>query len=126
MVRRFVAGRRVGELEDALLRQLWASQETLSGRELLERLPGPARAYTTVMTVLGRLVEKALVERVADGRTFRYRAAGDPEQLTAQAIARLVAAARDPAAVLAYFVEGIDDRSLLEELASVLDRARQP
>ncbi|MHB1504456.1 MAG: BlaI/MecI/CopY family transcriptional regulator [Acidimicrobiales bacterium] len=126
MPRKLVAGRRVGELEEAILRELWRAEGPLSGRELADRLPAPERAYTTVMTVLGRLVKKNLVERLADGRGFRYRAAGDPEQLTAQAIGRLVCSSRDPAAVLAHFVEGLDDRSLVDELAALLERVRRP
>lgn len=124
MTRRFLAGRRVGELEEAILRALWAASDPVTGRELLERLPGEPRAYTTVMTVLNRLVDKGLVERLADGRTHRYRAAGDVEQLTARAVGQLVASARDPAAVLAYFVEGLDDPALVAQLAALLERTR--
>jgi len=123
-VRRVVAGRKVGELEEAILSELWAAPEPLTGREILERLPGDPRAYTTVMTVLGRLVDKGLVERLADDRVHRYRAAGDAERLTARAIADLVSSAKEPGAVLAYFVEGLDDPSLVDELAALLERVR--
>lgn len=126
MVRRLVAGHRVGALEDAIMRQLWSAHDALSGRDLLERLPGPERAYTTIMTVLGRLVAKGLVERLPEGRSFRYRAAGDPEQLAAQAIRRLISAANNPAAVLAHFVDGLQDQSLREELADLLEKTRGP
>ncbi|MCL6095585.1 MAG: BlaI/MecI/CopY family transcriptional regulator [Actinobacteria bacterium] len=122
MNRRVIAGRKVGSLEEAVLRQLWQAEEPLSGREIVERLPGPARAYTTVMTVLGRLMEKGLVERIAVKNTYRYRAAGSQEQLTAQAISNLLSSAKDPTTVLAYFVEDIHDPSLLSELASLLEQ----
>lgn len=123
-MRRVVAGRKVGELEEAILSELWAAPGPLTGREILARLPGGPRAYTTVMTVLGRLVDKGLVERLVDDRVHRYRAAGDAERLTAQAIAELVQAAKAPGAVLAYFVEGLDDPSLVDELAALLERVR--
>lgn len=125
MPRRLVAGRRVGELENQVLEQLWASHGWLSGREIWERLGAEGRAYTTVMTVLGRLVEKGLVERKEEGRAHLYRVAGDPDELTAQAIRSLLATTRDPRAALAYFVSGLDDPELLSQLASVLKRARR-
>jgi len=125
VVRKVIAGRKVGALEDAILQVLWEADEPVSGRELLDALPGEPRAYTTVMTVVGRLVDKGLVEKIADGRSFRYQAAGDVEQLTAAAIGQMVSSAGDPAAVLAYFVEGLDDPALVEELASALRRVRR-
>lgn len=125
MVRKVVAGRKVGALEEVILQVLWEATEPMTGRELCEALPGGPRAYTTVMTVVGRLVDKGLVEKISDGRGFRYEAAGDLEHLTAKAIGQLVSSAGDPAAVLAYFVEGLDDPALLEQLATTLRRVRR-
>jgi predicted transcriptional regulator len=126
VARRLVAGRRVGGLEIQILNQLWAADGWLTGRELWERLGDEGRAYTTVMTVLGRLVEKELVERVEEGRGHLYRAAGDPDELTAQAIGSLLAATQDPRMALAHFVENLDDPELVAELAAVLERVQQP
>lgn len=125
MVRRLVAGRRVGALESEVLELLWSARGPMSGREVWERLGDDTRAYTTVMTVLGRLVEKGLVERSAEGGSHRYRAAGDPDELTAQAIESLLAATEDPRAALAHFVEGLGDPELLAELAAAVKRARR-
>lgn len=125
MARRLVAGRRVGDLESEVLEQLWQAADWLSGRELWERLGDESRAYTTVMTILSRLVDKGLVERVERGRGHVYRAAGDPDELTAQAIGSLLAATADPRAALAHFVEGIDDPKLVAELAELLDRVQR-
>ncbi len=128
MVRRLVAGQRVGALEHAVLEELWGAGGWLNGREIWERLGDGTRAYTTVMTILGRLVDKGLVEveRVEKGRSHVYRAAGDPDELTAQAINSLLAATADPRQALAYFVEGLADPELVAELAAVLDRVRRP
>jgi predicted transcriptional regulator len=125
VVRRLVAGRRVGALEYAVLDELWDADSWLSGREVWERLGDETRAYTTVMTILGRLVDKGLVERVEGGRGHVYRAAGDPDELTAQAISSLLAATADPRSALAHFVEGLDDPGLVAELAAVLERVRR-
>jgi predicted transcriptional regulator len=122
--RRLVAGRRVGDLESEILEQLWSARTWLSGREVWERLGGEDRAYTTVVTVLGRLVEKGLVERVEEGKAYLYRA-GDPDELTAQAIRSLLSATAHPRAALAHFVEGLDDAELVAELAAALKRVRR-
>src|SRR5579875_1129116 len=122
--RRVVAGRRVGDLESEILEQLWAARAWLSGREVWERLGGLDRAYTTVMTVLGRLVEKGLVERVDGGRGHLYRAAGDPDELTAQAIRSLLSATADPAAALALVVEERAHPGGAAEVAALVERVR--
>ncbi|MGH9099097.1 MAG: BlaI/MecI/CopY family transcriptional regulator [Acidimicrobiales bacterium] len=124
MARRLVAGRRVGDLESEILDKLWSAQWWLSGREVWERLGDETRAYTTVMTVLGRLVDKGLVERIEEGRVHLYRAAGDPDELTAQAIRSLLAATADPHAALSHFVDGLDDPQLVRDLAAALKRVR--
>ena len=126
MARRLVAGRRVGGLEIQILDELWAADDWMTGRELWERLGDESRAYTTLMTVLGRLVEKELVERVDEGRGHVYRAAGDPDELTAQAISSLLSATQDPRMALAHFVENLEDPELVAELAAVLERVQRP
>ncbi len=125
MPRRLVAGRRVGDLESEILEVLWSAHDWLSGREVWERLGDGSRAYTTVMTVLGRLVEKNLVERVEEGKGHLYRAAGDPDELTAQAIRSLLSATAHPRVALAHFVDGLDDPELVAELATALKRVRR-
>ena len=125
MPRRVVAGRRVGDLESEILDVLWSARTWLSGREVLERLGDEPRAYTTVMTVLGRLVDKALVERVQEGKGHVYRAAGDPDELTAQAIRSLLSATAHPRVALAHFVDDLDDPELVAELASAVKRVRR-
>ena len=125
MPRRLVAGRRVGDLESEILDVLWSARTWLSGREVWERLGDESRAYTTVMTVLGRLVDKSLVERVGEGKGHVYRAAGDPDELTAQAIRSLLSATAHPRVALAHFIEGLDDPELVAELATAMKRVRR-
>jgi len=62
------------------------------------------------------------VESEARGRGHVYRAAGDPDEVTAQSISSLLAATADPRAALAHFVEGLDDPKLVAELAELLER----
>jgi predicted transcriptional regulator len=125
MQRRNIAGTRLGALEAEVLDQLWAASEPLGARELTARLPGPRRAYTTVVTVLTHLIDKGLVRRAGDGRRYLYSPAGDPAQLTARAIENLLAGAADRRAVLAHLIGGTQDPGLLEELSALL-RESQP
>jgi predicted transcriptional regulator len=121
-----VAGRRLGELEVEVLRRLWAAAEPLTAQEVAAGLLGPPRALTTVLTVLSRLTAKGLVQRVDDGPRNRYRAAGDHDQLTAQAIDRLLTAATDRRAVLAHLVGELADAELRAELAALLEADPPP
>ena len=63
----------LGDLEREVMTQLWDAGEPLTVRQVHERV-GRDRdlAYTTVMTVLDRLVGKDVVVRERDGRAFRY------------------------------------------------------
>lgn len=119
---RIVAGHRIGALEAEVLERLWEAEGPLSVRDVASRLRGRERAYTTVMTVLARLHEKGLVERVLSGRAYLYRAAGTPAEIAARRIQELVSASDDPKAVLAHFVDGLaSDPGLLR----TLDRLRK-
>src|SRR5215472_1082192 len=118
MKRRDVAGTRLGGLEAELM-------ELLGVRELAGLLPGPPRAASTLVTVLTHLMDKGLVERAGDGRRYTYRPAGDPDQLTARAIERLLAAAGDRRAVLAHLVTGTQDPALLTELAALIQQTQR-
>ncbi len=119
---RIVAGHRIGALEAEVLGHLWDATAPLSVRDIMSKLKGRRRAYTTVMTVLTRLHEKGLVERVLSGRAYLYRASGTPAEIEARRIQDLLAASEDPKAVLAHFVE---DLAKDPELLRSLDRARK-
>ena len=126
MKRRDIAGTRLGGLEAELMELLWAAAgEPLGVRELAGLLPGPPRASTTIVTVLTHLMDKGLVERAGDGRRYTYRPAGDPDQLTARAIERLLAAAGDRRAVLAHLVNGAQDPGLLAELSDLIQDSQR-
>jgi predicted transcriptional regulator len=124
MKRRDIAGTRLGGLEAELMDLLWAAGEPLGARELGGRLPGPPHATTTIVTVLTHLMDKGLVERAGDGRRYTYRPVGDPDQLTARAIERLLAAAGGRRAVLAHLVNGAQDPALLAELSALIQQAQ--
>lgn len=121
-----MGGRRVGALEAEVLERLWEAEGPLTVHDISARLSGRPRAYTTVMTILTRLVAKGLVRRFREGRSYTYAAAGSEEELAARAIREVLVASHDPQAVLARFVEEIsDDPGLVEELARALRREEE-
>ncbi len=80
---------RTGELERAVLEQLWAVEpgHWSTVREVHDALARQRDiAYTTVMTVMSRLSKKDLVRQQRDGRAYRYQAAASPGALVAERV----------------------------------------
>lgn len=110
-----------------MLERLWEAGRPLGVREVMARLTDRRRAYTTVVTILTRLVEKGFARKIPAGRTFLYEAAGSREELAADAISKLLEASEDPRAVLTRFVERLsDDPDLLRQLAELVEREGRP
>ena len=80
----------LGELELAVMRIAW-SRETVTVRDVLDGLAKKrSLAYTTVMTIMGRLAEKGLLVAEKEGRTYRYQAAQTQAQFETQAAGQVV------------------------------------
>lgn len=79
----------ISEAELAVLEVLWKAPA--GPNELQEKLArkGPDWAYTTVQTLLHRLLEKGYVTRKRDGVTQVYTAAVDREELVARHVSDL-------------------------------------
>jgi predicted transcriptional regulator len=97
-----------GGLESEILAVLNKADGTLTAAEVRTEL-GEDLAYTTVMTVLGRLADKGLVQRERDGRAHRYAVVRDPAEVTAWRMRRLLDADGNRAAALAHFVDDLSD-----------------
>ena len=100
-----------GALERDVLRVLWESDEPAGAADVRRRIAGRTPAYTTVATILERLVTKGLVHR-ADGG---YVAAQSPENHASHAMLDVLAQAPDRSAALLRCVGnlGADDAALL-------------
>ena len=95
---------------------LWsASGNEMTGREVADQLP--ENAYTTVATVLDRLVRKDLVHRRMDGRKIRFTPVGSPGAHAAVLMRQAMAVGSDPGAALASFARSLTP----EELATLRD-----
>jgi BlaI family transcriptional regulator, penicillinase repressor len=75
----------LGELEQAIMEVLWQRQQA-TVREVVGALPRkPPLAYTTVATVMSRLVEKGLLLRSRSGKVDLYRPVYDSAEFSRRA-----------------------------------------
>ncbi|MBE8471886.1 BlaI/MecI/CopY family transcriptional regulator [Streptomyces justiciae] len=106
-----------GELEVQVLSALRAADGPATAGWVQERLGGDL-AYTTVITILTRLLAKGAVTRERAGRSFVWTPVSDEAGLAAHRMRRLLDGETDREAVLASFVTSLepDDERLLREL----------
>jgi predicted transcriptional regulator len=84
--------RYLGVLQAQVMDIYWG-RKSATVREALEAMNGPRRkklAYTTVLTLVTRLWQRGLLEREAEGRGFRYRAAKSREALLGELSEELI------------------------------------
>ncbi len=100
-----------------MLAALHAARGPVSAAWVQERIGGDL-AYTTVMTILTRLLAKDVVARERAGRSFAWTPASDEAGLAAFRMRKVLDGESDREAVLASFVTTLtpDDEQLLREL----------
>ncbi|HKD03816.1 MAG TPA: BlaI/MecI/CopY family transcriptional regulator [Terriglobales bacterium] len=117
----------LGPLEQQLLESLW-QRGSATVREMIED-GGLKLAYTTVMTTLDRLYKKNLLDRVPEGRAFRYSPRHTPEELQRAAAGDLIRQflGSGSSLPLSYLVEAVSqhDVELLDELQQLVERKRR-
>ncbi|MGD0183396.1 MAG: BlaI/MecI/CopY family transcriptional regulator [Terriglobales bacterium] len=117
----------LGPLERQLLAALW-TRGSSTVREILD-VGDIKLAYTTVMTTLDRLYKKQLLNRVAEGRAFRYSPRYTQEELEKAAVGETIRQLLGSGAALplSYLVEAVSehDASLLDDLQRLLDEKRR-
>ncbi|MFF2513903.1 BlaI/MecI/CopY family transcriptional regulator [Streptomyces sp. NPDC058086] len=106
-----------GELESQVLGALREAEAPVTAAWVQERLGGDL-AYTTVVTILTRLLAKDAVARERRGRSFVWRPTADVAGLAALKMRRLLDGESDREAVLASFVTALppDDEQVLRAL----------
>jgi predicted transcriptional regulator len=110
----------LGPLEAEVMEVVWASNGPVSVRAALERLNNgrlQPLAYTTVMTVMARLVEKEVLSRRREGRGYVYEASvSDAAEIAVRGVVREFGDA-----ALAHFVdEAKADPKLLRRLRRLI------
>jgi predicted transcriptional regulator len=113
--------RSFGELESAVMDQVWESDHPVRVRELLEQLHyDKALALTTVLTVMERLYRKGWLARAKHGRAHEYWPTVSREDYAAGLMEQALEQGEDRAATLARFVAMLDSREL-DQLRRALD-----
>jgi len=105
---------RLGELESQVMEILWRHGGEMTGRQVADELP--ESAYTTVATILERLVGKELVERRKVGGRIHFTPIGSPGARAAVLMRQAMGSSDDAAQALGEFVRTLsaDERSALE------------
>ncbi|WP_405640231.1 BlaI/MecI/CopY family transcriptional regulator [Streptomyces sp. NBC_00019] len=111
-----------GELEAQVLSVLREADGPATAGWVRERL-GAGLAYTTVITILTRLLAKAAVTRERSGRSFVWTPVSDQAGLAAHKMRKLLDGESDREAVLASFVTSLDpdDEKLLRDLLGQME-----
>ncbi|GLF98743.1 BlaI/MecI/CopY family transcriptional regulator [Streptomyces yaizuensis] len=106
-----------GELEAQVVAALREAGEPVGTAWVQERLGG-SLAYTTVITILTRLLAKGVVTREKAGRSFVWTPVADEAGLAALRMRKVLDGESDREAVLARFVTGLPprDEQVLREL----------
>ena len=119
----------MGGLEEEIMECVW-ERGPVSVREVYRCLLEKRDiAYTTVMTVMSRLVEKGLLCRHPEGRAFIYSALTTRDEYCAGVVKdfmdEMLIGTSKP--VLAHFVESLaaDDAAQLDMLAEIIEEKRR-
>ncbi|MEW6020087.1 MAG: BlaI/MecI/CopY family transcriptional regulator [Pseudomonadota bacterium] len=119
----------LGDLEADIMEICW-SQSPCSVRDVHEMLASERKiAYTTVMTVMGRLADKGLLAREQQGRAYSYSPSCTRDQFCSDAIGTvmqgLLGGFGEP--VLSQFVDtvGEQDAAKLDELMRLIEAKKR-
>ncbi len=97
---------RLGDLERAVMEAVWDAGPS-TARQVAERLTDRDLAYTTVLTVLGRLEGKGLLRRARDERAHTYSAVASREDHIAVLMQSALGQADDRTAALQHFARSV-------------------
>ena len=115
----------LGELEQQVMNILWELKQC-SARDVLTKLEKDRKlAYTTVMTIMGRLVDKGVLTRKPEGKNYLYQPKVAKEKFVARAVHNIFASTISTLGqeAVTYFVKEIKrlNPRKREELVKMLD-----
>jgi predicted transcriptional regulator len=115
-----------GNLQAEVMRIVWELGDATVDDVRAAQPRSRRAAYTTIQTVMNRLLERGLLERRRRSKAFVYRAKYDESELVARSLRERLAGAsadaRTPA--LLSLIEGLDQDDL-DELARYANRVRR-
>jgi predicted transcriptional regulator len=102
--------REFGQLEKAIMDVVWSSDRPQRVREVRDRLRyARPVAYTTVMTVMGILHGKGVLQRQKQGRAWLYWPAEAREDHDARLMAEVLRSGGNHQVTMRRFVERVSD-----------------
>ncbi|MFF4224027.1 BlaI/MecI/CopY family transcriptional regulator [Streptomyces sp. L500] len=114
-----------GALEGEVLAALQRAGAPLTPREVQATLPGEL-TYSTVVTILSRLLVKDVLTRTPRGRAYAYAPLTDEAGLAARRMHKVLEGRPDREVVLTRFADGLapEDAELLRQLLTGIPRPR--
>lgn len=110
MNKKRVTGKVLGELESEIMEIIWVQKNAVSVKDITEILNKKRQiAYTTIMTIMARLVNKGVLVRHLNGSSYLYKPKVTKEQFVARAVHGIFSSAVSTLGegVLAHFVKEI-------------------
>lgn len=123
-------GKVLGTLERSILKALW-EKTGLTGREVYDRVRSRKKtAYTTVLTVLNRMVEKGSLRRAREDGLYVYRAAITREEFERRVASAVIKGIYDiaPSQTVSTFVDilsRLDEREVENILKAIEKRKKE-
>src|ERR1700761_1837747 len=113
-----------GELETVIMHRVWEHHDPVTVRDLVDELSRERTiAYTTVMSTMDNLHRKGWLDRVRDGKAYRYTATASREEYSARLMREALSDGGDAEAVLSHFMAQIGPGES-EALRTVLRKLR--
>jgi predicted transcriptional regulator len=121
-----------GELEAVIMHRVWQHAEPVTVRELFDELASERTiAYTTVMSTMDNLHRKGWLDRVKEGKAYRYTATASRALYSSRLMREALVDGGDAEVVLSHFIAQIGSgesealQSVLSNLALGKLRARR-
>jgi predicted transcriptional regulator len=120
----------LGSLESEIMEVAWQKDCEVCVRDVLDALiVHRDLAYTTVMTIMGRLADKKLLVKHKVGNAFFFKPTLSREEFTGQMVGGMIddLLADFSDAALSHFVRRVEekDRTVLEKLEQALAKAKE-
>ena len=116
-----------GDLEAEVMHRVWGHDGPVTVREIFEEMRKQRTiAYTTVMSTMDNLHRKGWLDRVKDGKAYRYTPVASREEYSARLMREALTDGGDAELVLSHFLAQIDDEESVALRALVRKLGGQP
>jgi len=123
-------GKVLGKLESEIMDIIWRKGCPVNVRDVHAEIEARRKiAYTTVMTVMGRLAAKNLLQKWSEGNTSYFLPVISQEEFTRGVVGKVMDSLLDDFAdaTLSHFMQRVqkDDREIIRKLEEILNVQKQ-